>query len=276
MYQFKTLRPRQHVGRYEARISQIEFSTQTQDSAKYTSAHPFPSYTLHRLYDLKAKSSPTINFRILGLKTALEENSRDDNLCEFPVIGGVEMTVRYEHLAHAHTPTYDAPGSSAPVLRDSLLLNGSLGSELDEEDASRSSLQTPSITSCDTPSPSQSASAAVIDTATVKQIVLDDQKVTWIETMSRLVMGERDHQVLRELKFISSGFGQGLDISAISMGIALILLQRFYDLQPQIFTNNLILRKEDLDLPRHLYRFTLATLGWQGLNFFGKGTSERV
>lgn len=37
------------------------------------------------------------------------------------------------------------------------------------------------------------------------------------------------------------------------------------------FENNVTLRKKDLELPRVMYKYTMATLGWRGLSFFGKG-----
>lgn len=37
------------------------------------------------------------------------------------------------------------------------------------------------------------------------------------------------------------------------------------------FTNNVVLTRQDMELPRILYRFTMASLGWRGLNFFGRG-----
>lgn len=37
------------------------------------------------------------------------------------------------------------------------------------------------------------------------------------------------------------------------------------------YGNNLVLKKNDLEIPRIIYKYTMATMGWRGLNFFGKG-----
>lgn len=188
---------------------------------------------------------------------------KDGDSAIFPVLGGVEMVVQYERLT---SKLEVARSSEDPVLFDSVLL--APDSELKTVDIDDSAFD---LTMSESDVASSGSSGHVNDPEVFKEKVLSEQKVTWIDTLSKLVMSEQDHQSIRELKFIASGFGQGLDLSAFSMGIALILLQRFYDLQPLIFTNNLIIQKEQLDLPRLLYKYTLASLGLYGLNFFGKG-----
>ena len=279
--------------------------------------------TRYRWYELRSKACPSINFRLLGLKTAWEETHGQDALAEFPVLGHVRLEVRYELLASRMEVARSAVRGTEPVILDSAMFADETGVQLSAEEANRNveaSLQSPAshdghvgagdhVPTGDhvpigdhvptlaptedhgpTPAPTEdhgpirtptehSAAPELIvqgprnldshDSAT--QIVIEQQKVTWVETLSRLVLSERDHQVIRELKFVASGFGQGLEIGTLAMGVAAVLLQRFYDRQSQVFTNSLVLRKEDLDLPRYLYRFALGTMGWVGLNFFGKG-----
>lgn len=210
-----------------------------------------------RVYDLKPKTSPTINFRLLGLKTALEE----DQVEVIPVTGGVLMSIYYEPLRTRLEVAREAEEGNGPVVHDSSFWSDET-QRLDQASFDQYDSLTVEITDY---------TAASGDLSSYKQKLLAEQKSSWIDSISKLMMNESDYQSVRELRFIASGFGQGLELNAFSMGVALVLLQRFYDLQPLIFTNNLVLQKEDLDLPRYLYRFTLGTTGWKGLNFYGKG-----
>ena len=173
------------------------------------------------------------------------------------------MIIHYEHLT---SKLEVARNLDSPVIYDSALLapNSELKSTEEYENIMEESFK-------DSEPTSSSSSIHIKDPEMFKEMVLSEQKLNWIDTVSKMVMGEQDQQTIRELKFIASGFGQGLDLNAFSLGVALILLQRFYDTQPQIFTNNLVIQKEHLDLPRALYKYTLASLGLYGLNFFGKG-----
>ena len=213
------------------------------------------------MYDLRPKTCPSINFRLLGLKTAAEEDKTE----VIPVTGGVVMSIYYESLRTRLEVAREAEEGNEPVIRDSVLWSDKT-QKLDQrgfEDESLIQLAE-KVEIVD-------YTAASGDTASYKQKVLAEQKTSWVESISKMVMNEHDYQSVRELRFIASGFGQGLELNPLSVGVALVLLQRFYDLQPLIFTNNLVLKKEDLDLPRYLYRYTLGTTGWMGLNFFGKG-----
>lgn len=175
------------------------------------------------------------------------------------------MTIYYEPLRTRLEVAREAEEGNEPVIRDSVLWSDKT-QKLDErgfEDESLIQLME-KVQIVD-------YTAVSGDTASYKQKVLAEQKSSWIDSISKMMMNEHDYQSLRELRFIASGFGQGLELNPFSVGVALVLLQRFYDLQPLIFTNNLVLKKEDLDLPRYLYRYTLGTTGWMGLNFFGKG-----
>ena len=213
---------------------------------------------------------------MLGLKTAAEEDKNE----LIPITGGVCLAIYYEPLRTLLEVARKTEEGNEPVIRDSILWSDKTQSmdqkTFEEDDAALAQLIDPEQP---TKSPkNQSRSVEIIDyTATstdsnsYKHKLLSEQKITWIDSISKMIMKEQDYQSLRELKFISSGFGQGLELNPFSMGVALVLLQRFYDLQPLIFTNNLVLKKEDLDLPRYLYRYTLGTTGWIGLNFFGKG-----
>lgn len=226
----------------------------------------FANYSALRRYDLRSKNCPPISFRILGLKTATEEQMKEGDASCYPVLGSVDMIIQYEHLT---TKLEVARSSDTPVLFDSALLapNSRLKYIDDLEQIMVDSFST--TTASD--HASSSSSIHIKDPNVLKEKIYSEQRVTWLDTISRMVMSEQDQQSIRELKFIASGFGQGLDISPFSLGVALILLQRFYDTQPQIFTNNLVITKEYLDLPRVLYKYTLASLGLYGLNFFGKG-----
>lgn len=225
---------------------------------------------------MRSKTCPTINFRLLGLKTAIEEESKSGEAPIYPVVGGVIISLFYERLRSSLEVAKEAEAGNEPVIRDSSYWSTETNQLIEPSPTCLDGNSCSTISSAN--SSVRSATVEITDytvfsgdVESYKHKVLSEQKTTWFETISRMVLSEEDHQSFRELQFIASGFGQGLDLSAFSMGVAFVLLQRFYDLQPLIFTNNLVLKKEDLDLPRYLYRYTLGTTGWMGLNFFGKG-----
>lgn len=88
--------------------------------------------------------------------------------------------------------------------------------------------------------------------------------------MSGWVFSDKDFQVIEKIIKGAAGFGQGIEVSSVSLGIAFLLVQRFHRCLPVPFSNNLVLRKGDLELPRIIYRFAFAAHGWAGLYAFGK------
>lgn len=88
--------------------------------------------------------------------------------------------------------------------------------------------------------------------------------------MSGWVFSDADFQVVEKIIKGAAGFGQGIEVSSVALGMAFLLVQRFHRSLPVPFSNNLVLKKTDLELPRIIYRFAFAAHGWAGLYAFGK------
>ncbi len=85
------------------------------------------------------------------------------------------------------------------------------------------------------------------------------------------VMTNEEYFAIKNFLDMATAWGQGMEVSNTALFIGFIILQKYYKSVPMIFGNNLALKKKDLDLPRVMYKYTMATMGWRGLSFYGKG-----
>lgn len=84
------------------------------------------------------------------------------------------------------------------------------------------------------------------------------------------VFSNDDHLVVQNILKGLAGFGQGIEVGPWALTLAYLVLQRFYRIQPIVFSNNIVLRKEDLEIPRVIFRYAYAAHGWAAMCFFGK------
>lgn len=88
--------------------------------------------------------------------------------------------------------------------------------------------------------------------------------------ISGWVLTEEDYQVVQNLLNGLAGFGQGIVVSRVSLTIAYLIVQRYHRALPREYSNNIALTKEDIELPRIIYKYAYAAHGWPALYFFGK------
>lgn len=79
-----------------------------------------------------------------------------------------------------------------------------------------------------------------------------------------------DYQVVLNLFNSLAAYGQGVEVGRMALTVAFLLVQRFHRGLPTEFTNNIILTKEDIELPRIIFKYAYAAHGWPALYFFGK------
>lgn len=84
------------------------------------------------------------------------------------------------------------------------------------------------------------------------------------------VLNEGDQEQVKRLIDAFGAFGQGIEVGRLAMFKAFLIMQRFYKSLPIPYGNNLILKKQDLEIPRIIFKYTISACGWSGLYFFGK------
>ncbi|KAI9597820.1 hypothetical protein BDF19DRAFT_434538 [Syncephalis fuscata] len=92
-----------------------------------------------------------------------------------------------------------------------------------------------------------------------------------MESLSNLLVTEETRQVLKAIMRLYMIFGQGLEVGHVELMAGSSILRSYFAQVPIIRTGDTVDRLIDIDLPAHFYRFCMASYGWRGLNFFGKG-----
>ncbi|RKP06214.1 hypothetical protein THASP1DRAFT_25420, partial [Thamnocephalis sphaerospora] len=101
-----------------------------------------------------------------------------------------------------------------------------------------------------------------------------DQRIvkgSLIEFFSNLIVTEEVRQVLKAITRLFMVFGQGMELGHVQLLAGASILRAYYSRATINHSGESVKRLIDIDLPAHFYRFTMASYGWRGLNFFGKG-----
>lgn len=91
-----------------------------------------------------------------------------------------------------------------------------------------------------------------------------------IRKISGWFLDDDDHQVVLNLFNSLAAYGQGIEVGRMALTVAFLLVQRFHRGLQAEFTNNIVLTKEDIELPRIIFKYAYAAHGWPALYFFGK------
>ncbi|KAI8050911.1 hypothetical protein BDF22DRAFT_112166 [Syncephalis plumigaleata] len=105
-------------------------------------------------------------------------------------------------------------------------------------------------------------------------ITRSDKRVsnrTMMEYLSDLLVTDETRQVLKAIMRLYMIFGQGLEVGHVELLAGISILRSYHAQISIIRTGIKVQRLMDIDLPAHFYRFCMASYGWRGLNFFGKG-----
>lgn len=100
---------------------------------------------------------------------------------------------------------------------------------------------------------------------------LTGERMGMLKRLSGIVFNDAEYQSIRALLNLATALGQGIEVGNLALTIGYILLSHFYANQPMLFGNRLEMSRADFEKPRVLYRYTMATYGWKGLTFMGKG-----
>ncbi|KAL0095662.1 hypothetical protein F4703DRAFT_1825992 [Phycomyces blakesleeanus] len=141
-----------------------------------------------------------------------------------------------------------------------------------------SSLSTASTVAVPDPSntkPSNSKKAAFNNNELESVILSDDQEnikaYPLLETIGSWTVNKETNQVLRTIAKLLASFGQGFELTNLQVLTGFTVLEKFYGELPRERTWDLVEDLSEIELASHFWKFSVASYGWKGLNFIGKG-----
>ncbi|PJF18090.1 hypothetical protein PSACC_02113 [Paramicrosporidium saccamoebae] len=251
VYESRVLLPKLHYGRAEIRLYKL---------ANRSIVSP-------TWYDLKSRYHCYANLQDLGVNEDCPANQ---------ILGSIMLEMKYQIVGRAkkskdfRSVNIEGP-YPAPAIRRSASLPSLLPSNMsdaDEEQVDAGSTYSLAKTSIQSDSTNYSQTG---DLQEVQSEIKATQEInSLLRKVTSWVFTTEDHSVLQNIMNGIAGFGQGIETGHFALTISFLLVTRFYRHQTMPFTNNIILNKNDLEVPRIVYRYAYAAHGWQALVFFGK------
>ncbi|CEP17602.1 hypothetical protein [Parasitella parasitica] len=78
-------------------------------------------------------------------------------------------------------------------------------------------------------------------------------------------------QVIRTIGKLLATFGQGFELTNMQVLTGFTVLEKFYSDLPRNRSWDLVQNLSDVDMGARFWKFSIASYGWKGLNFIGKG-----
>ncbi|KAI8646615.1 hypothetical protein BD408DRAFT_428613 [Parasitella parasitica] len=78
-------------------------------------------------------------------------------------------------------------------------------------------------------------------------------------------------QVIRTIGKLLATFGQGFELTNMQVLTGFTVLEKFYSDLPRNRSWDLVQNLSDIDMGARFWKFSIASYGWKGLNFIGKG-----
>ncbi|ORZ23384.1 hypothetical protein BCR42DRAFT_404639 [Absidia repens] len=102
---------------------------------------------------------------------------------------------------------------------------------------------------------------------------LDDSLKTFplLDTIGSWTVSKETNQILRAIGKLLAAFGQGFELSHLQILTGFAVVEKFYQELPRERTWDLVTDLSEIQLASHMWRFSMASYGWKGLNFIGKG-----
>ncbi|KAI7903957.1 uncharacterized protein BX663DRAFT_505867 [Cokeromyces recurvatus] len=78
-------------------------------------------------------------------------------------------------------------------------------------------------------------------------------------------------QVIKSIGKLLASFGQGFELTHMQVITGFTVLEKFYADLPRNRTWDLVENLSEIDMGARFWKFSIASYGWKGLNFIGKG-----
>ncbi|KAI9316314.1 hypothetical protein BX666DRAFT_1858941 [Dichotomocladium elegans] len=92
-----------------------------------------------------------------------------------------------------------------------------------------------------------------------------------LSTIGSWTLNKETNNVLRAIGKMLAAFGQGFELSNIQIIQGFAVLEKFYTDLPRDRTWDVVEDLSEIDLPAYFWKYSVASYGWKGLNFIGKG-----
>ncbi|KAI8375214.1 hypothetical protein BD560DRAFT_393065 [Blakeslea trispora] len=114
------------------------------------------------------------------------------------------------------------------------------------------------------PNQTQKSQLLATDDDTLKSFPLLDTIGSW-------TMAKETNQVFRAIGKIIVAFGQGFELSNLQILSGFNVVEKFYNDLPRERTWDLVEDITEIEMASYMWRYAIASYGWKGLNFIGKG-----
>ncbi|KAG1460867.1 hypothetical protein G6F46_003776 [Rhizopus delemar] len=78
-------------------------------------------------------------------------------------------------------------------------------------------------------------------------------------------------QVIKMIGKLMAAFGQGFELTYMQVVSGLSVLEKYFDNLPRERSWNLVRDLSEIEMASRFWKFSVASYGWKGLNFIGKG-----
>ncbi|KAI8992179.1 hypothetical protein BDF20DRAFT_848787 [Mycotypha africana] len=94
-----------------------------------------------------------------------------------------------------------------------------------------------------------------------------------LDAIGSWTMAKETSQVLRAIGKLLVAFGQGFELSNFQILMGFHIVEKFYNDLPrkEERTWDLVDNLEEIEMASYMWRYAIASYGWKGLNFIGKG-----
>ncbi|KAG1105936.1 hypothetical protein G6F59_004551 [Rhizopus arrhizus] len=92
-----------------------------------------------------------------------------------------------------------------------------------------------------------------------------------LNTLGSWTMAKETNQVLRAIGKLLVAFGQGFELSNLQILAGFTVVEKFYADLPRDRTWDLVQDASEIEMSSYMWRYAMASYGWKGLNFIGKG-----
>lgn len=296
VYDSRVLLPKNHLGRFELRLRKM--ADQRRPKTEYVQGHISVSFYYFRWHELRHRHHCYANLVDLAVRVGPMEEHVTGAIClevyfkSFNETGSLGNEVFTHTVTSGMSPSCSddvAPPPLRPASLPSLLpsmiktleaeaetmADEAAGETLNNNHSSSSGLDTPSTAgteidlSRDTPELFDHDQLDDLKKAE-GELAVSREINSLLKKISGWFFRNDDYLVVENIINGMASFGQGIEYGSFALTIAFLLVQRFYRTLPVPFSNNIILRKEDLEMPRVIYRYAYAAHGWAGMYVFGK------
>lgn len=99
----------------------------------------------------------------------------------------------------------------------------------------------------------------------------DESQQTFLGSVGAWTGATETSQLIRAISKLLATFNQGFELTNMQVLSGFTVLEKFYTDLPRDRTGELVHDLSEIDMASRFWKFSIASYGWKGLNFIGKG-----